>query len=450
MSHSGAEFAEEKHWPRIPAKLGQVWELWGPWFVGAATLLMGLVAAAWLGYQLWRLVLEGPPRGAIDLGQRHREVEFWFKGETIYLMGGTAVYPPGSYAMMWPFFGWLSVSAARWLWLFTTVPILYWLSRATVRESRVRGKALRWLVALIPLAMYSTGATIGNGQLTLHVIAAMLGGMLLLLQPSSNWSKDVAGAFLVLFALIKITVAAPFFWMVLFVPGRLRPALFVALGYAACTWIACSFQGPAIHQLFEFWISRAQEGAEYGSKHGGTSNIQTWVLNARDGVSNGPGLMQQFAAWLSSFSLAGMQRSVTLGVIGVLGPLVVLHRRADPWYLMGITAVVARFWVYHMWYDDLLILFPIIALLRTCSLHASDWRSSVLAVVMLVMSLPLMIAPGGLYSLPLPWKELYMGAQAFLWLAMGVFLYAQILRGKRLDGIIEEQQVASGGISAHQ
>jgi hypothetical protein len=34
------------------------------------------------------------------------------------------------------------------------------------------------------------------------------------------------------------------------------------------------------------------------------------------------------------------------------------------WLLLGVTALVARFWTYHRWYDDLLILLPMIALFR--------------------------------------------------------------------------------------
>ena len=48
-------------------------------------------------------------------------------------------------------------------------------------------------------------------------------------------------------------------------------------------------------------------------------------------------------AWLTLYSLSDMHRSVSALVVGLLGALVFLHRRADPWLLMGITAVVARF-----------------------------------------------------------------------------------------------------------
>jgi len=40
------------------------------------------------------------------------------------------------------------------------------------------------------------------------------------------------------------------------------------------------------------------------------------------------------------------------------------ERRAERWPLLGVIAIVARVWTYHRWYDDLLLLLPLIALFR--------------------------------------------------------------------------------------
>ena len=399
-------------WPRPAAALLRAWRRHESWFSRFAIAFLSLVALAWLGYQFWRLLFQGEPRGAIDLGQRHREVGIWFEGRPLYELTGTAVYPPASYAMMWPFLGWLELIGARWLWFFTTLPVLYWVVRTMLRESLACGAKQRALVALIPLTFYATGATIGNGQLTLHVVAALLAGLLLILRPVPCWKRDLFGALLVVFALIKVTVAAPFFWIVMFAPRRLRPALFVILGYAVLTLIAASFQEADLLTLLDHWLHRAQEGTKWGASRGSSSNVHTW---------------------LSLYSLNDMHRAVTCGILAFAGLLVFVHRRADPWFLIGITAVITRFFVYHMWYDDLLILFPIIALLRLANLHASDWRASLPAGTMLLCCLPTMIAPGGLYTLPSPWKEAYELFQTVLWVLMAIFLYVQILRGKRTD-----------------
>ncbi len=421
--------ASLESWPKPAAAMLRAWRRNQGWITNAAVVLMGLVAVAWLGYQAWRLTLQGGEKGAIDLGQRYREVALWFDREPLYRLTGTAVYPPASYAMMWPFLGWLEKAAARWLWFATTIPVLYWFTRALLRESLVEQARLRAVVVLIPLSFYATGATIGNGQLTLHVVAATLAALLLILRAPVSAGRDALGAALIIFGLIKVTVAAPFFWIVLFLPKRLRPAIFVLLGYAALTLIAAAFQEASIAQLFEDWLHRAQEGTKWGASRGSTSNVHTWLSEAKEGAAAGG----DGESWLSLYSLSSMHRSVTAGMLGLLGLLIFCHRRADAWLLVGITGVVARFWVYHMWYDDLLILFPVIALLRICKLHASDWKCSVPAAIMLGCSLPTMLAPGGLYTLPGQWKVLYELFQTALWILMGIFLYAQIWRGKRLD-----------------
>jgi hypothetical protein len=74
---------------------------------------MAVVAAVWLSYQFWRLLWQTAPSwrttptGAIDLKILHRLVQLWFVGQPVYPELPGALYPPASYAMLWPFLGWL-------------------------------------------------------------------------------------------------------------------------------------------------------------------------------------------------------------------------------------------------------------------------------------------------------------------------------------------------------
>jgi len=45
--------------------------------------------------------------------------------------------------------------------------------------------------------------------------------------------------------------------------------------------------------------------------------------------------------------------AASLFLLGGLGFWVFCNRRKNMWLLIGITALVARFWTYHGWYDDL-------------------------------------------------------------------------------------------------
>jgi len=65
---------------------------------------------------------------------------------------------------------------------------------------------------------------------------------------------------------------------------------------------------------------------------------------------------------------------------------------------MAVAALTARFWTYHRWYDDLLILIPMIALFRIAK-EAETEDLSTWAGVLVGVGVVAMIAPGGLYCL---------------------------------------------------
>ncbi len=89
------------------------WSAHGNTALRLAVLLMAVVAAVWLSYQFWRLLWQTAPSwrttptGAIDLKILHRLVQLWFVGQPVYPELPGALYPPASYAMLWPFLGWL-------------------------------------------------------------------------------------------------------------------------------------------------------------------------------------------------------------------------------------------------------------------------------------------------------------------------------------------------------
>jgi len=92
--------------------------------------------------------------------------------------------------------------------------------------------------------------------------------------------------------------------------------------------------------------------------------------------------------------------------------------------LMGVAAFVARFWSYHRWYDDLLILLPMVALHRLASHGPTRRNLDVAAGLLLAATLVTMMAPGGLYLLPAPWNKAWSGVQVAVWLADLAFLLA--------------------------
>ena len=173
----------------ILTTLRDQWADHGTTVLRSAVWLMAVAATVWLGYEFWRLLFQSGEMGAIDLRQRHNEIQAWFAGRPVYGDIVTAVYPPASYAILWPLLGWTTETPARWIWAITTILALTWLVAICVRESGADTTLHRSFIALIPLSMYATGATIGNGQLLVHILPVLVAGLLLLRNRENSWHQ---------------------------------------------------------------------------------------------------------------------------------------------------------------------------------------------------------------------------------------------------------------------
>lgn len=365
-----------------------------------ATWIMLTAGVVWLSYQFWRLLWQPSLWGAIDLRTLHGLVHDWFAGRPVYSELSTAIQLPATYALLWPLLGWLPMTPTRWIWAASTVVTLGWLVYLTIRESGAGTPEERRFVALIPLSMYATGAAIGNGQQIVHILPMMVAGLALLKQPHRTWRADLLAAFLILITFVKPSVSVPFFWIVIFAAKSLRPAVLVGLGYALLTYFAVSFQAPSLLVLVREWLARsAAVAVEPGYGNVANLHVALGVLGLKD--------------WILPTSFV-----VLLG----LGIWIYLYRHVNLWLLLGVTAYVTRFWTYHRWYDDLLILLPMIALFRVAKQCPGRPGFDVLAGALLAITIPAMLAPGGLFLFPPPWNQLYVGAQLVIWLVGLIFL----------------------------
>jgi hypothetical protein len=364
-------------------------------------ILMGVAATVWLSYETWRLLFQLQPLGAIDLRMRLEESQLWFGGVNVYEQSIIATYPPASFLLLWPFIGWTTLGFARWFWAATTVLSLFWLLRIFLEESQAGNNTERWLVLLCPLAAYATGATIGNGQLAIHLLPCLVTAILITARGRERLSDDLVVAALFLFALVKPSVTAPFFWILLFAPGRIRPAALVVLGYLGLTIWACAFQQQGIIYMMQDWLSNSTNILSGSGFHNSNASIHSLLAGLGLGTS---------VPFVSTILLAG------------LGVWIYRFRRVDPWLLMGVAALISRFYTYHGWYDDVLIFLPMIAVFRQVKIGGMTSTSQVIAVTLLLAGLVFMIAPGGLYLLPQPWSQLYTQIQVGIWILILGFL----------------------------
>lgn len=365
---------------------------------GLAVLLMsGIVPfTLWFGYG--RLLFDNRTGGAVDVNIYHRMVSLWLEGVPVYRVYDQAAYPPASFPILWLFLGGLDGILLRWFWAATATLALGWLMYHVVKSSSPTRFVERLFLLLLPLSLSGTAVTIANGQVGLHVLFGVVASILVLRRGEASWRTDLLGAALFLLALVKPTLSAPFFWMVVFLPGRVRPALFTVIGYVVLTLVSAAFQPVSLRTQLQDW---------WALTHG-------WVTRLDIGVAN-------LHFWLSKI---GLGRWVALGslimLIGV-GAWTYLNRRQGIWLLMGVAALSARLWTYHRIYDDLLLFLPMVALFYITGQDCSPGVLELMAAMLLGMNMLVLIPwrlPLAAYNLP----PLPILSQARVFVATLVFL----------------------------
>ncbi|MEC8651619.1 MAG: glycosyltransferase 87 family protein [Planctomycetota bacterium] len=395
--------------PQPPVRFG------GARWLNVALAAMGFLALVWLGYQTWRLLFQAAPKGAVDLLLRHGECQEWFRGVAIYETRVDAVYPPASYLVLWPLLGWSSTGFVRVFWLAPTILSTAWLCALVARHSGALDASRRRLLWVLPLASYPIGASVGNGQLSILVVACVGAGVMLVADAPRSWRRDLSIAALMLVALVKPSMSAYFFWIPLLIPGGFRAACLVVAGYALLTVAACAAQPHGPVDLIEQWLSRAAAGVRYGASVGGGA-----MPLAKGSSITGINLHSVLialgqGAWIRMLSPAPLL---------LLGAWVFMRRRADVLILLGVAAIVARFASYHGWYDDVLLLMPLVALIR-CARVAEAPRARAVAAWLALVGGLFLLAPGGTHlgRLGLPTlANVYVVSQAVFWVVAMVFL----------------------------
>jgi Glycosyltransferase family 87 len=367
-------------------------------------VVLTFLAALKLSDEFRRLLWDQGRTGAIDLRVFFRRTRHWFAGDPVY--GNLrSTFPPASFLIYWPFCGWLSLSSARYFWALTTIAVLIWLCRLIIRESGARNPLERVFVAFILLSMNAVGVTIGNGQLILHLLPLLITVALILDKGPPTWSNHLLAAGLFLVALVKPNVTAPFFWLVIFLPGSLWPAVLVVIGYVLLTLVSASFQPTGFISLVKDWLARSEEWAVLQ----GYANLHNWLGTL--------GLDQ----WL------GLASGITMLALGLW---IYLHRNKDVWLLLGVIALVARFSAYHNMYDDALILLPMISLFRIASNPETENNNDMIAGGLLALTLIVMVLPARMIHFPSPWQYVFTLGHMIAWLLVLLFLgyYTRIVK----------------------
>ena len=377
----------------------------------------------------------------------HDLVNTWFSGIPVYSKLGYAVYPPATQVILWPLLGWLPMMSARWLWLLATVVFLSLLVFLFVKISGARDWPERLFIGLVPLAAYATSSTIGNGQLTIFVIVLILAGFILLQHQGLGF--DFVAAILFTLALVKPTLGAPFIWIVLFLPRRKRPILFIITMYLGLTLFASSFQDEPLVDLTWSWLQRAAEGVAYGAQDHGYANQSSWLLERTqdnnetaqvltDRLQGSP-VQNPNGNFLSNYLRRGqlfiaknsLTSIPTIMIFLLLGVMSFLIRFKNVWLQIGIIAIISRFAVYHGGYDDLLILLALIPLFHIfIDFQKTDQTRFFAGMLFVVGSLSLVIKDEYLGFYIHSSTAAFSFRQTLIWLVLLLFLIFQAWQEK--------------------
>ena len=356
---------------------------WAGWALASA---IGLLACAWLGNEALRVVLDQSQL----LGLRD-EVRGWSTPAPPLAADGRVPLAPAGTLLLGPLVGWPPAQVARWLWLAVHAISVVWVVRWCVRTSSATTPLLKTFAALLPLAMFAPAAAMGHGRIAVPMLALVLAG-LSIAQREQRWSRDLAIGAILTACWMAPLFALPFAW-VLWFRGRARAVGLGIAGTALLTlWVAIARDQGPLEPIAQWWNA-------------------TWAA-----VENRP-------RWLVSLDYRGPIGWASAGLWLLLGAWTWQHRGRDPWVLAGAAALAARLGTYHTWYDDVLLLLPMVALWRISRSEAPRAPiAGYLAAALWIST----IAPGGHLVLPWPWAPAWILAQAALWLGALAYLLLEV------------------------
>jgi hypothetical protein len=194
------------------------------------------------------------------------------------------------------------------------------------------GNVFAFFLCAATLAMGAICHTLGNGQYGIIVFVSLLGALWM-----DGQRRPLLAGVLIGVALVKPTLSVPFL-VPMFVKQRYASLITAAvyLGLASClTWWLTDTD--PITMLKQMHAASMRWGIQYGA--------DPIAFLCRAGIGT---------------ATAG--NAVAAVVVAVSFALTYLYRRASMLTLFGIAGLAARLWTYHRPYDDLILVFLMLAL----------------------------------------------------------------------------------------
>jgi hypothetical protein len=370
------------------------------------TIIFALLALAYLSKGFYTLAFDSSPSGGRDLLERWKEQQYIYLGIYPYRMNTADInpelgrissggYPPWAFFTGFLMFPPISWTLTRFYQVFLNLISLGILSRFSYQLGLPFGKLSAYFFVVTSLAISSNCTTLNNGQYGL-IVNALLIIVYWLLQVNKNY---LAGVFMGI-ALVKPNISAPYL-LSLAIKRKFKTVI-LAFIYIICATFAIA---RTTRLNFEEVIGRFLNQIKYVADDG-TSGINILI---KFGIGKE----------ITLFLLTAI--AVVLGIV-IFQKL----RHTSLLTLFAAASVIGRVFTYHRAYDDLMLVFLLLALLTLTFSHPTRLNIIILSLLGLTLWLPL-----NLQNFASPYWSIF---QSIVWLVSLAYLLFNSLTGNREQG----------------
>jgi hypothetical protein len=358
------------------------------------TLIFALIALAYLTKGFYTLAFDGSPSGARDLLERWKEQQYIYLGIYPYRMNPADInpelgrirsggYPPWAFFTGFLMFPPISWTLTRFYQVFLNLISLGILSRFAYQLGLPFGQMAAYFFVVTSLAISSNCTTLNNGQYGLIVNASLI-IVYWLLQANKNY---LAGVFMGI-ALVKPNISAPYL-LSLAIKRKFKTVIIAFVYIILATWVIAQQTRLNFKEVIGRFLNQIKYVAD-------------------DGVSS-----------INILIKFGISKEITLilltAIALVLGIVIFQKLRHTSLLTLFATAsVIGRVFTYHRAYDDLMLVFLLLALLTLAFSERSRLSILMLSLVGFTLWLPLNIQ-----NLASPYWSIF---QNTIWLIALVYL----------------------------
>jgi hypothetical protein len=185
---------------------------------------------------------------------------------------------------------------------------------------------------------------------------------------------------------------------------RLTPTIIIGVAYAILTAIAGAAQDTTPWGILREWMDRTGGNPMYYLGH---SNLQKWVSMA---------------------GYPGLKFPLSMGLLGLLGIWLFIHRKIDIWIQIGVAAFVAHIWAYHRSFDDLIQILSLVGLYRIAGNERERETFRIASAVFFVLCWAALLIPARLFDARTESANVIEGTQIAIFAATCAFM---IIAGHR-------------------